>query len=187
MPGSPVDQALWTMRSKSRAALTFWTSRPVRGLVREKSRSSLTASMKASVRPTEMLKLVRRLVSFLQVMKASISGWSTRRMPMLAPRRVPPCLMVSVATSKMFMKEMGPEATPLVESTGSLAGRMREKEKPVPPPDLWIRAVCFTASKMLSMLSSTGKTKQAESWPSSRPAFIRVGELGMNLRDAMRS
>ena len=106
---------------------------------------------------------------------------------MLAPRRVPPCLMVSVATSKMFMKEMGPEATPLVDITGSLAGRMREKEKPVPPPDLWIRAVCFTASKMDSMSSSIGRTKQAESWPSSRPAFIRVGELGMKLRLAIIS
>ena len=41
---------------------------------------------------------------------------------MLAPRRVPPCLMVSVATSKMFMNEMGPEATPLVDSTGSFCG-----------------------------------------------------------------
>ena len=101
---------------------------------------------------------------------------------MLAPRRVPPCLMVSVATSKMFMKEMGPEATPLVDMTGSFSGRMREKEKPVPPPDLWIRAVFLMASKMLSMLSSTGSTKQAESWPSSRPAFMRVGELGMKAR-----
>src|SRR5208337_3339903 len=98
-------------------------------------------------------------------------------------RRVPPCLMVSVATSKMFMKEMGPEATPLVDITGSLTGRMREKEKPVPPPDLWIRAVCFTASKMESMSSATGRTKQAESWPSSRPAFISVGELGMKDRE----
>ena len=41
---------------------------------------------------------------------------------MLAPRRVPPCLMVSVATSKTRMKETGPQATPLVELTTSLAG-----------------------------------------------------------------
>ncbi len=31
---------------------------------------------------------------------------------------------------------------------------------------------------MPSMLSSTGNTKQAASWPSLRPAFIKVGELG---------
>ena len=34
---------------------------------------------------------------------------------MLAPRRVPPCLMVSVAMSKTLMKETGPLATPLVD------------------------------------------------------------------------
>ena len=69
---------------------------------------------------------------------------------------------------------------PVVDMTTSFAGRRREKEKPVPPPDLWIRAVYFTASKISSMESPTGSTKQAESCPSSRPAFIRVGELGRN-------
>ena len=59
-------------------------------------------------------------------------------------------------------------------------GRSREKEKPVPPPDLWISAACLMASKISSMLSGTGSTKQAESWPSGRPAFISVGELGRN-------
>ena len=33
--------------------------------------------------------------------------------------------------------------------------------------------------------SSTGNTKQAESWPRGRPAFISVGELGMNSRSAI--
>ena len=69
---------------------------------------------------------------------------------------------------------------PFVESTESLAGRILEKENPVPPPLLWMRAVFLTAVKMLSMLSSTGSTKHAESWPSSLPAFISVGELGRN-------
>ena len=105
---------------------------------------------------------------------------------MLAPRLVPPCLMVSVAASKTVMKEMGPLETPLVERTTSLLGRTREKEKPVPPPLLWISAVFLMASKMLSMESPTGSTKQAESWPSSRPAFISVGELGRNSSRAIR-
>jgi hypothetical protein len=35
------------------------------------------------------------------------------------------------------------------------------------------------------MESSTGKTKHAESCCSSRPAFISVGELGMNFRLSM--
>ena len=52
----------------------------------------------------------------------------------MAPRRVPPCLMTSVATSKARIKETGPLATPPVEPTLSISGRSLEKEKPVPPP-----------------------------------------------------
>ena len=83
------------------------------------------------------------------------------------------------------MKEMGPEDMPEVEPTESPEGRSLENEKPVPPPDLWIRAVCLTASKMDSIESSTGSTKQAESCCNSLPAFMRVGELGMNSREAI--
>ena len=39
----------------------------------------------------------------------------------------------------------------------------------------------------LERASSTGRTKQAESWPRGRPAFIRVGELGMKYRSAISS
>ena len=138
--------------------------------------------MNFSVMPTEMLKLVISLVSFLQVMKSMMSGWSTRRMPMLAPRRVPPCFTASVAALNTFMKEMGPLATPPVEFTVEPLARSREKEKPVPPPLLWMRAAFLMASKMSSMESATGSTKQAESWPRGRPAFMRVGELGRKSR-----
>ena len=99
---------------------------------------------------------------------------------MLAPRRVPPCLMVSVAASNTLMNDSGPEETPLVDMTTSLWGRTRENEKPVPPPLLWMSAVFLMASKIDSMESPTGRTKHAESWPSSRPAFMRVGLLGTN-------
>ena len=34
----------------------------------------------------------------------------------------------------------------------------------------------------LESASSTGSTKQAESWPSGRPAFMSVGELGTKSR-----
>ncbi len=102
-------------------------------------------------------------------------------MAMLAPRRVPPCLTCSVAVLKIFMKDTGPEATPPVVPTRLSLGRRRENENPVPPPDLWIRAAFFKESNIPSMLSSTGRTKQAASWPSLRPAFIKVGELGKNL------
>ena len=101
---------------------------------------------------------------------------------MLAPRRRPPCLITSVVMSKMRMKERGPEAMPMVDMTTSPLGRRSVEEKPVPPPDLCTRAMCLTASKMPGMESSTGRTKQAESWPTPVPAFIRVGELGRNSR-----
>ena len=103
-------------------------------------------------------------------------------MPILAPRRVPPCLTASVAELKTFIKLTGPLATPPVEFTEEPAPRNRAKEKPVPPPLLWISAAFFTASKISSILSAIGSTKQAESCPSGLPAFIRVGEFGMNFR-----
>ena len=105
---------------------------------------------------------------------------------MLAPRRVPPCLIASVAESKTFMNETGPLATPMVERTRSFAGRRRENAKPVPPPDLWMMAVCLIASKMPSIESGTGRTKQAESCWRSRPAFTSVGEFGRKSSDAIR-
>ena len=87
----------------------------------------------------------------------------------------------------MRKKDTGPEATPPVEPTRLSLGRRREKEKPVPPPDLWIMAAYLTASKISSMESPTGSTKQAESCPRSVPAFMRVGELGRNFQLVMRS
>ena len=82
----------------------------------------------------------------------------------------------------------GPSAVPPVEATRSPAGRRRENEKPVPPPVFWISAAQRTASKTPVVESSTGTTKHAASWPSGRPAFISVGELGRNSSAAiMRS
>ena len=136
--------------------------------------------MNSPVIATEMLKLLRRCMFSLEWTNSRMSGWSTLSMPMFAPRLVPPCLTVSVAASKTVMKETGPLAMPFVDRTTSLRGLKDEKLNPVPPPDLWMSAMFFTASKMPSMLSSTGRTKQADSWPSSLPAFISVGELGRN-------
>ena len=73
---------------------------------------------------------------------------------MFAPRRVPPCLIASVAASNTFMNETGPLATPMVLRTRSFAGRRRENAKPVPPPDLWIIAV-FVRCMALAMAPST--------------------------------
>ncbi len=85
------------------------------------------------------------------------------------------------------MKLTGPLDTPLVELTTSSFGRSLLNENPVPPPLLWINAVFFTAVKMLSIESSTGSTKHAESCWKGRPAFIKVGEFGMNSRLTINS
>ena len=113
--------------------------------------------MNGSVMATEMLKLVMP-PSSLHSMNSRTSGWSTRRMPMLAPRRVPPCFTASVAPLNTRRKDTGPEALPPVEATTASFGRRREKAKPVPPPDLWMMAADFTASKISSIESPTGRT-----------------------------
>ncbi len=95
-----------------------------------------TRFIKSSVTATERLKFEKLPSEALQTMNSSMSGWSTRRMPMFAPRRRPPCLIASVLWSNTLMKETGPLATPPVDFTTSPAGRRWEKEKPVPPP-LW--------------------------------------------------
>ena len=97
---------------------------------------------------------------------------------MFAPRRRPPSLMFSVAQSNTRMNETGPDASPPVEPTTSPRGRRCEKEKPVPPPVRWMSAIALSPAKIDSMLSSTGTTKQAPSWPSDVPAFMSAGEFG---------
>ena len=161
-PGSPEPQASSAMRRKRSRAGTSRTTAPVRGWRSSKLRPAPTASMKASVTATDTLKFPSpgpRLAST----KSRMSGWSTRSTAMLAPRRTPPCLMVSVAASKTRMKETGPLATPWVVRTRSPRGRSREKEKPVPPPDWWMRAAHLSASKICSRSSPMGRTKQAAS------------------------
>ncbi|OPY80235.1 MAG: hypothetical protein A4E65_01585 [Syntrophorhabdus sp. PtaU1.Bin153] len=134
--------------------------------------------MNSSVTATEILKLPKSPSRDLRVTKSKISGWSTRSIPMLAPRLVPPCFITSVLVSKIFMKEHGPLARPFVVPTLSPAGRSREKLNPVPPPILWTRAACFAASKMPSIESSTGSTKHADMVNSGRPALVRAGVFG---------
>ena len=128
----------------------------------------------------EILKLFNLLLSALQSINSRISGWSTLNIPILAPRLVPPCFTASVAALNTSINETGPEDIPIVECTTSFLGLNLEKEKPVPPPDWWIRAVFLIVSNIPSNESSIGNTKQAANWPSSRPAFISVGEFGIN-------
>src|SRR5690554_2472777 len=142
--------------------------------------------MKVPVIPTLRLKLVRTEVSLFAVMNSTIWGWSTLRIAMLAPRLVPPCLTASVAALKTLRKDIGPLETPVVVFTLEFVSLSRLKLKPVPPPLLWIRAAFLIELKILSILSSIGKTKQADNCCRSFPAFIRVGELGRKLPESSR-
>ncbi len=131
--------------------------------------------------PTEMLKFAKP-PACLQVTNSSISGCEAASTPIFAPLRRPPCLTASVAVSKTRMNETGPLAAPMVPLTMSPRGRRRLNENPVPPPDLWMSAMWARLAKIPSRVSSTGRTKQAESCPMEVPAFIRVGEFGRKRR-----
>ena len=186
-PGSPLSHALCAILSTTSRASTSPRGSPFLGLRSVNFAPLFHASMNSSVRATLTLKFVICARSIFMSMNSMISGWSTRRIAMLAPRRVPPCLICSVAVLKIFMNDTGPEAMPPVEPTMSFLGRMRLKAKPVPPPVLWMIACCLIASKMPGTSSGTGSTKHAESCWSSRPAFMMVGELGRNLNVDMSS
>ncbi len=88
--------------------------------------SASTARMKASVTPTEILKLVRRPVS-LAAMKRSMSGWSIRSTPIWAPRRAPADSTVRQEASNTSMYDTGPEAREAVPATLLPSGRIAEK------------------------------------------------------------
>jgi hypothetical protein len=145
-PGSPVFQAPWMIRFQMSCARSCPTTCWVLGCIRSYSPSASTASMNRSVTATEMLKFVILVVSSLHAMNSRMSGWSTRRIPMFAPRRVPPCFTTSVDASYSDMNDTGPEATPIVERTMSFLGRRREKLNPVPPPLWWTRAIARRVS-----------------------------------------
>src|SRR5256714_1290436 len=158
--------------------------------------------MKASVTATEMLKLVTCVRSSLQAMNSRMSGWSTRRMPMLAPRRVPPRLTPSVEASYSFMNDTGPQATPILERTPSFLGRKRENEKPVPPPDRRTSGMGLRSSVPLRvaavMLARPSRCEHAQSACNSGKLTARetrnaegqgrpVGSSGQHARPAPRA
>ena len=59
--------------------------------------------MKASLTPTETLKLFQRPGVRLAVMNSSTSGWSMRSTPIWAPRRAPALSTVAQDWSKTLM------------------------------------------------------------------------------------
>ena len=124
-----------TILSKTVRASRVPLTSPLWGLISSYSVPAFTASINLSVMATEILKLLISSLFSLQSMNLRMSGWSTRSIPIFAPRRVPPCFTASVAALNTFIKLTGPEATPPVERTMLPSGRRRENEKPVPPPD----------------------------------------------------
>jgi len=65
-----------------------------------------------------------------------VGNESTRSMPMLAPRRVPPCLIASVANVEHLHDDTGPLAVPPVLQPSAASWAQLREEKPVPPPFL---------------------------------------------------
>src|SRR3989344_8219412 len=117
--------------------------------------------MKASGTSTDTLKLRSRAGSRLASMKASMSGWSMRRQPIIAPRRCPAEGMVRHMESHTAMKLSGPEASAPTPFTAAPEGRMAEKSMPTPPPCCMVTAASRTASKMPPRASGTAPmTKQ---------------------------
>ncbi len=133
-PGSPVSHALSTISLKISRAFSFPTTLLLLGFTSSYSPLFLRAPINASVTETEILKFVNSPSVLLMRIKSRISGWSMRRIPILAPRLAPPCFMTSVAVLYIFIKETGPLATPPVEWTISDLGLKCVNEKPVPPP-----------------------------------------------------
>ncbi len=183
-PGSPVAQA-WSAISLQRSLAGISDQvLPSRGFTRGRSFPAPRASKKAGIEPHRDVEVAQpaRLLRGHELPDIRVPAGEHPHVRTPPP---PPCFTASVALSKTSMNETGPLAMPAVLFTMSPFGRIREKEKPVPPPLLWMRAMWPMVLKMLSMESSTGRTKQAESWPILVPAFMRVGELGRKRRSSM--
>src|SRR3989338_9669263 len=104
---------------------------------------------------------------------------------MFAPLKTPPSLICSVAASKIFMNDTGPEVNPEL-SIKSPFGLNFEKLKPVPAPVLWIKAVSCNVLNIELMSSSIGSTKQAANCCNFLPALNKVGEFGKKSNEPIK-
>src|SRR5205823_845681 len=100
--------------------------------------------------------------STLQLMKSTMSGWSTFRITILAARRVlPPDLMTPANASKPFIKLSGPLAVPPPLRV-SFDERSGDRLLPVPDPHLKSMPSVFASVRIESSESWTELMKQAE-------------------------
>ena len=105
-----------------------WTVRKVRpSNISGQAASASTAAMNGSVTSTERLKLRSRPGSRLAAMKALMSGWSHRKVAIIAPRRAPADMIVRHMESQTSMKLSGPDAPAPTPCTGAPFGRSVEK------------------------------------------------------------
>src|SRR3990167_4787860 len=79
--------------------------------------SSLTACMKSSVIPTEILALVILPASFLELIKSMTSGCQTLRINIKAPRREPPCSIRPVTKLYKEAQDTAPDERPVTPFT----------------------------------------------------------------------
>ena len=102
---------------------------------------------------------------------------------MLAPRRLPPCLTASVAISKTFMNEIGPDAVPPVEATMSPGGPEAGEREPGPSSGLMdYRCELHRIEDLFDGVAH--RDDEACGQLLHRvPAFMIVGELGRNSSD----
>ena len=170
------------IRSHSARALTARNVSPAN--TSGQSASAFIAAMNASVTSTDRLNMRSRFGSCLASMNASMSGWSQRITPIIAPRREPADMMVRHMASHTSMKLSGPEASAPTPFTAAPFGRSVEKSAPMPPPCCMVSAASFRPSKMPDMESSSvPMTKQLNSVTRRpEPAPARMRPAGRNLR-----
>jgi len=89
-------------------------------------------------------------------MNSSISGWSQRKVAIIAPRREPVERMVPHIESQICMKDNGPDAMPPVPRALVPRGRSVEKSTPILPPFCIVTAASSRARKIPGIESSTG-------------------------------
>src|SRR3954453_448702 len=203
-PGSAHSHAAWAILWNSSRASTSSMTSPVLRARSPNVEPSSTARMNSSLTRTELLafwygtevmsappramsnpasRSARILSSSraLVITNSSMSGWSTSRPTILAPRRgAPPDLMVPADASAPRMKETGPDAVP-PEDSSSFEDRIRERFKPAPEPPLKMSPSSRYQLRIDSMVSSTERIKHAETCCGELvPTLNQTGELKLN-------
>ena len=115
--------------------------------------------------------------TFLHRINSIMSGCLISITAILAPSRLPPCVIIDDTLLSVFNTLIGPHAIPWVDLILEPCGLIFDNANPVPPPYFCTIAVSVADDIISSILSSNGSTKHADIVPL-MPAFINVGLLG---------